>query len=102
MTTDQQQTTAEPTHGLRDTARDLAGDGKAAIERAAEATRSTLIEQPTAGAAIAGAAALAVAVAFGAVEAVLGGAAVYGAYRLLRRRKQHAESPHREPSGREP
>jgi hypothetical protein len=91
MTTDQQQTTAEPTHGLRDTAKDLASESKAAIERAAEATRSTLIEQPTAAAAIAGAAAVAVAVAFGAIEAVLGGAAAYGAYRLLRRRKQHAE-----------
>jgi hypothetical protein len=88
MTTDQQQTTAEPTHGLRDTAKELASDSKAAIERAAEATRSTLIEQPTAAAAIAGAAAVAIAVAFGAV---LGGAAAYGAYRLLRRRKQHAE-----------
>lgn len=95
MTTDQQQTTAEPAHGLRDTAKDLASEGKAAIEaaieRAAETTRSTLIEQPTAGAAIAGAAAVAVAVMFGAVEAALGGAAAYGAYRLLRRRKQHAE-----------
>ena len=91
MTTDQPQTTAEPTHGLADTAKDLASEGKAAIERAAETTRSTLIEQPSAGAAIAGAATVAVAVLFGAVEAVLGGAAAYGAYRLLRRRKQHAE-----------
>jgi hypothetical protein len=91
MTTNQQQTTAEPPHGLRDTAKDLASDSKAAIERAAEATRSTLIEQPTAGAAIAGAAAVAVAVAFGAVEAALAGAVAYGAYRLLRRRKPHAE-----------
>jgi hypothetical protein len=91
MTTDQQQTTAEPTHGLRDTAKDLASESKAAIERAAETTRSTLIEQPTAAAAIAGAAAVAVAVLFGAVEAALGGAAAYGAYRLLRRRKPHAE-----------
>jgi ElaB/YqjD/DUF883 family membrane-anchored ribosome-binding protein len=97
MSTDQQQhTTAEPTHGLRETARDLAGDSKAAIEeaieRATEATRSTLIKQPTTGAAIAGAVGIAAAVAFGAVEAVLGGAAVYAAYRLLRRRKEHKES----------
>lgn len=93
MSTDQQQqTTAEPTHGMRETAKDLASDSKAAIERATEATRSTLIEQPTTGAAIAGAVAVAAAVAFGAVETVLGGAAVYAAYRLLRRRKEHKES----------
>jgi hypothetical protein len=97
MSTDQQhQTTAEPTHGLRETARELAGDSKAAIEgaieRATEATRSTLIKQPTTGAAIAGAVGVTVAVAFGAVETVLGGAVAYAAYRLLRRRKQHRES----------
>lgn len=93
MSTDQQQqTTAEPTHGLRETAKDLASDSKAAIERATEATRATLIKQPTTGAAIAGAVAIAAAAAFGAVETVLGGAAVYAAYRLLRRRREHKES----------
>jgi hypothetical protein len=97
MTTDQQQQTpAKPPHGLRETARELAGDSKAVIEatidRATEATRSTLIKQPTTGAAIAGAAAVAAAVMFGAVETVLGGAAAYAAYRLLSRRKEHKES----------
>lgn len=99
MSTDQrQQTTPEPSHGLRETARELAGDSKAAIEaaeaaieRATEATRSTLIKQPSTGAAIAGAVGVTAAVAFGAVEAVLGGAVAYAAYRLLRRRKEHRE-----------
>ncbi len=96
MTTDQQQQTpAKPAHGLRETARELAGDSKAAIEaaieRATEATKSTLIRRPSTGAAIAGAVGVTAAVAFGAVEAVLGGAVAYAAYRLLRRRKEHRE-----------
>lgn len=91
MTTDQQpQTQTEPTHALRETAKDLASESKAAIERATEATKATLFKQPSTGAAIAGAAAVAAAVTFGTVETVLGGAVAYGAYRLLRRRKERA------------
>lgn len=94
MSPDQpQQTKAEPeTHALRETAKELASESKAAIERATEATKSTLIKQPSTGAAIAGAVAVAAAAMFGAVETVIGGAAAYAAYRLLRRHKERKES----------
>lgn len=73
----------------KEEAKGVAEETASALRHLGDTTAET-IKKPTTAAAIAGAAVVASAVAFGLLETVVGGAAAYLAYRLLRQRRSEA------------